>query len=92
MDNIFNSEIRVKILALLYGVEYCEFNYILKKLGTTPGNLWTHLKKLEKENYVEIKKYPLKKGVRTIVKITDKGAEKFREYISELVKLSSGMI
>jgi len=92
MDNIFNSEVRVKVLALLYGVKYCEFNYLLKKLGTSPGNLWTHLKRLEKEGYVEVKKYPLKKGVRTIVKITEKGAEKFREYLNELLKLSGGEV
>ena len=92
MDSIFNSEVRVKVLALLYGVKYCEFNYLLKKLGTSPGNLWTHLKKLEKEGYVEVKKYPLKKGVRTIVKITEKGAEKFREYLNELLKLSGGEV
>jgi len=92
MDNIFNSEVRVKILALLYGVKYCEFNYLLRKLGTSSGNLWTHLKKLEGENYIEIKKYPLKRGVRTVVKITDKGAEKFREYLTELVKLSGGEV
>ena len=92
MDSIFNSEVRVKVLALLYGVKYCEFNYLLKKLGTSPGNLWTHLKKLEKEGYVEVKKYPLKKGVRTIVKITEKGTEKFREYLNELLKLSGGEV
>ncbi|HIP91416.1 MAG TPA: winged helix-turn-helix transcriptional regulator [Methanothermococcus okinawensis] len=92
MDNIFNSKVRVKILALLYGVKYCEFNYLLKKLETSPGNLWSHLKKLEREGYIEIKKYPLKKGVRTVVKITDKGIEKFREYLNELLELSGGGI
>ena len=89
MDNIFNSEVRVKILALLYGMEYCEYNYILKKLNTTHGNLWSHLKKLEKEDYIEIKKYPLKKGVRTIIKIKDKGSEKFRGYLNELMEFSN---
>lgn len=88
MDNIFNSEVRVKILALLYGMEYCEYNYLLKKLDTTHGNLWSHLKKLEKEDYIEINKYPLKKGVRTVIKITNKGSKKFREYLNELMELS----
>ena len=88
MDNIFNSEVRVKILALLYGMEYCEYNYLLKKLDTTHGNLWSHLKKLEKEDYIEINKCPLKKGVRTVIKITNKGSKKFREYLNELMELS----
>ena len=87
MNKLFNSEVRVKILAVLYGAEYCEFTYLLEKLKTTEGNLWIHLKKLEKEEYVEIKKYPSKKRVKTIVKITEIGRTKFKEYITELLNL-----
>jgi len=87
MNRLFNSEVRVKILAVLYGAEYCEFTYLLEKLKTTEGNLWVHLKKLEKENYVKIKKYPSKKRVRTIVKITKTGRTEFKKYITELLNL-----
>ncbi len=85
--NIFNSEIRVKILAALYGVDYCEFKYLLDKLKTTEGNLWSHLKRLEKEGYVVIKKYPTKNGIRTIIKATDIGRNEFKKYITEVLNL-----
>ncbi|XRO77549.1 transcriptional regulator [Methanocaldococcus sp. 10A] len=85
---IFNSVVRVKILALLYGLEYCEFNYLLEKLNLTPGNLEHHLKILEKENYIEIKKSIIKRKVKTIIKITDKGREEFKKYIYEILELS----
>jgi DNA-binding MarR family transcriptional regulator len=42
---------------------------------------------LEKEEYVEIKKYPSKKRVKTIVKITEIGRTKFKKYITELLNL-----
>lgn len=87
MNKLFNSEVRVKILAVLYGAEYCEFTYLREKLKTTEGNLWVHLKKLEKENYVKIKKYPSKKRVKTIVKITETGRTEFKKYITELLNL-----
>jgi len=87
MGKLFNSEIRVKILAALYGTEYCEYTYLLEKLRTTEGNLWIHLKKLEKENYVEIKKYPSKKRVKTIVIITETGRTEFKKYITEILNL-----
>ncbi|CAB3287972.1 Transcriptional regulator, ArsR family [Methanocaldococcus lauensis] len=89
MSKVFNSEIRVKILAILYGMEYCEFTYLLEKLKTTEGNLWAHLKKLEKEGYIIIKKYPFKKRIKTIVKITDVGRENFKKYLTELLRLSN---
>ena len=87
MNKLFNSEVRVKILAVLYGAEYCEFTYLLEKLKTTEGNLWIHLKILEKENYVEIKKYPSKNRVKTVIKITEIGRTEFKKYIAELLNL-----
>jgi DNA-binding MarR family transcriptional regulator len=87
MNKLFNSEVRVKILAVLYGAEYCEFTYLLEKLKTTEGNLWIHLKKLEKENYVEIKKHPSKNRVKTVIKITEIGRTEFKKYITELLNL-----
>ncbi|WP_423791978.1 transcriptional regulator [Methanocaldococcus indicus] len=85
---IFNSEIRVKILATLYGREFCEFSYLKEKLNLTDGNLEHHLKILEKVNYIEIIKIIHKGKLKSIIKITDKGKESFRNYINELLRLS----
>ena len=89
MNKLFNSEARVKILAVLYGMEYCEYTYLVNKLNITDGNLWNHLKKLEQENYILIKKYPLKNKIKTIIKLTDLGRENFKKYLIELLELSN---
>ncbi|WP_456420137.1 transcriptional regulator [Methanocaldococcus infernus] len=86
---IFNSEVRIKILALLYGMEYCEFSYLREKLKVSPGNLEHHLKILEKEGLVIIKKAITKKGIRTVVKITEKGKEEFKKFLGEILNLTN---
>jgi DNA-binding MarR family transcriptional regulator len=86
--NIFNSVVRVKILALLYGLEYCEFNYLKEKLNLTDGNLEHHLKKLEEVGFIEQKKSIIGGKVKTSIKITNKGREAFKNYIYEILQLS----
>ena len=85
---IFNSVVRVKILALLYGLEHCEFNYLKDKLNLTAGNLEHHLKKLEEVGFIEIKKTIIKGRVKTIIKITKKGREEFKRYLYDILELS----
>ena len=86
--SIFNSMVRVKILALLYGSEYCEFNYLKERLNLTDGNLEHHLKKLEKNGFVELKKSVVKGRIKTIVKITEKGRSEFKKYLYEILELA----
>jgi len=88
---IFNSVVRVKILALLYGLDYCEFGYLKEKLNLTDGNLEHHLKKLEKVGFIEIKKSVVKGRIRTIIKITIKGREAFKNYLYEILQLSKNI-
>jgi len=86
--SIFNSIVRVKILAMLYGSEFCEFSHLKEKLQLTDGNLEHHLKKLEKNGFVEIKKSIVGGKVRTIVKITKKGRMEFKNYLCEILELA----
>ncbi len=85
---IFNSETRVKILALLYGREFCDFNYIREKLNLTSGNLEHHLNILKKADLIEEKKTFYNNRIRTIIKITDKGKEEFKKFLNEIIYLS----
>jgi len=88
--SIFNSIVRVKILALLYGSEYCEFNYLKERLNLTDGNLEHHLKKLEKNGFVELKKSIINGRIKTVVKITEKGRNEFKKYLYEILELTRG--
>ncbi|ACX73270.1 transcriptional regulator, MarR family [Methanocaldococcus vulcanius M7] len=88
---VFNSVVRVKILALLYGLEYCEFSYLKEKLNLTDGNLEHHLKKLEEIGFIETKKSLIKGKIKTIIKITEKGRTAFKNYIYEILQLSKNI-
>ncbi|EHP84032.1 transcriptional regulator [Methanotorris formicicus] len=86
--SIFNSVVRVRILAVLYGLEYCDFNYLKERLGLTDGNLEHHLKKLEEVGFIEQKKSIINGRVKTLIKITNKGRGAFKNYIYEILQLS----
>ena len=85
---VFNSIVRVKILALLYGSEYCEFNYLKERLNLTDGNLEHHLKKLEKNGFIELRKSIINGRIKTVVKITEKGRNEFKKYLYEILELT----
>ena len=44
-----------------------------KATGISWGSLSTHLNRLEREGYIERRKAVTSRGVRTVVKITEKG-------------------
>ncbi len=62
------------------------FKDLLKILEITPGNLDSHLKRLEKEGYVKLRKV-ITDRPRTAVEITDKGAEEVGRYLRSFKNL-----
>jgi DNA-binding MarR family transcriptional regulator len=53
----------------------------------TPGNLSSHLTKLEEAGYVEIVKEFIERKPHTALKLTKKGLEAFKEYRKEIKKI-----
>ncbi|WP_048057870.1 transcriptional regulator [Methanothermococcus okinawensis] len=88
MNKLFNSAVRVKILALLYGMECCEFGYLKERLKLTDGNLEHHLNKLENYELITQKKTVIRNKLKTEVKITKKGKDEFKNYLEEILRLS----
>jgi DNA-binding MarR family transcriptional regulator len=64
----------------LYVVESADFQFLQNQTGMTPGNLSSHLRKLEDAGYVEIIKEFLDRTPHTALKLTQKGREAFKEY------------
>ncbi|WP_297437282.1 transcriptional regulator [Thermococcus sp.] len=82
-NHILGSPIRLGIMLYLLPREKALFKELLDVLEVTPGNLDSHLKTLEKANYVEIYKV-LADRPRTAVRITGEGIEKTGEYLRAL--------
>jgi len=56
LDSIIHSRIRLAVISLLTSVRQADFNYLKNTIGTTDGNLSTHLTKLEEAGYISVKK------------------------------------
>jgi len=68
------------IMTQLHVVESADFLFLQNQLQMTPGNLSSHLSKLEKAGYVEIVKEFIERKPHTALKLTKKGRTAFNEY------------
>lgn len=67
-------------MAQLYVVESANFLFLQNQMQMTPGNLSSHLSKLEEAEYVEIVKEFIERKPHTALKLTKKGRNAFKEY------------
>ncbi len=89
-DEMLSSRIRLAALALLAGCEEAEFTYIRDTIGTTDGNLASHLRKLEEAGYVEYQKRFIDRKPATFYRITDEGRKALLSYSRRLTELIQG--
>lgn len=84
LDPVLRHPARFSIMTLLILSGPQTEGDIVKKLGIAWGPLTTHLKKLEEDGYVEIRKFPTAKGPRTYVFVTERGVKAYYDYLSRL--------
>jgi DNA-binding transcriptional ArsR family regulator len=80
VDRIIHEPARLTIVALLSGAREADFLFLQRESGMTKGNLSSHLMKLEEAEYIEIEKTFRGKIPLTLVRLTAKGREAFRDY------------
>lgn len=85
-DPLLHQPVRSRLVSLLISNEELTFAVIKKTLELSDGNLSTHISKLEEQEYVQVEKYFEAKRPKTVVKITQKGKQSFKNYIAELQK------
>ena len=67
--------------------DYLDFNSLKNLLDATDGNLATHLKSLEKSQYITYKKEFLDRKPNTKYSITDEGRKAFVKHIKAIEQL-----
>nr|WP_262899823.1 transcriptional regulator [Robertkochia marina] len=87
MDKAFENRIRLGIMSALVVNDHVDFNTLKALLGVTDGNLASHLKFLEKCNYINIKKEFLNRKPHTRYYSTKGGESAFRRHIHAIEKL-----
>jgi DNA-binding MarR family transcriptional regulator len=84
INRLIHEPTRLMIMTQLYVIESADFLFLQNQLKMTPGNLSSHLSKLEDAGYVEIVKEFVDRKPHTALKLTEKGREAFKEYRQNL--------
>jgi DNA-binding MarR family transcriptional regulator len=84
INRLIHEPTRLMIMTQLYVIESADFLFLQNQLKMTPGNLSSHLSKLEDAGYVEIVKEFIERKPHTALKLTEKGRNAFKEYKQSL--------
>jgi DNA-binding MarR family transcriptional regulator len=87
LDAVIHAQARLRVtvaLAALAPGDQIAFPRLQQLLEMTPGNLSTHLRKLEDAKYVEITKTHQRRTPVTYVELTQRGRRAFEDYTANL--------
>ncbi len=87
IDKIIHEPARLMVMANLYVVANADFTFLMNQTGLTWGNLSSHLAKLEKAGYVEMKKTFVGKRPYTMLHLTEKGRSAFETYRQKMMEV-----
>jgi DNA-binding MarR family transcriptional regulator len=87
LDKAFENRVRLQIMSILVVNERYDFNSLKDLLGVTDGNLASHLKGLEKEEYIIVNKSFLGRKPNTNYEATAKGKQAFKAHLDALEQL-----
>jgi DNA-binding MarR family transcriptional regulator len=93
LDPLIHQATRLRVLALLSGVDEADFNFLSGTLALTDGNLSVHTSKLEQAGYLEIRKSFEGKLPRTTYRLTPRGREGLERYwqaLEEIRRMGEG--
>jgi len=90
LDNLhkaFESRVRLGIMSALAVNDNLDFNSLKEFLDVTDGNLATHIKKLENEEFIEVEKSFIDNKPNTRYSMTKKGKKAFDEHLKVLEQI-----
>jgi DNA-binding HxlR family transcriptional regulator len=87
LNKAFENKIRLGIMSALVVNDCLDFNSLKYLLDATDGNLATHLKSLEKSNYITYKKAFLNRKPNTKYSATKEGRIAFIKHIKAIEQL-----
>jgi len=87
INKVFDHRVRLAIMSALMVNEYMDFKSLKELLGVTDGNLASHIKALEKEDFINVDKQFIKKKPNTKYSATANGKKAFNDHLDALEKL-----
>lgn len=87
LHKAFESRVRLGIMSALAVNDSLDFNALKEYLNVTDGNLATHLKKLEKEEFIGVEKSFVDRKPNTKYYMTDEGKKAFDDHLKVLEQI-----
>lgn len=87
LHKAFENRIRLGIMSALAVSDSLDFTTLKEHLDVTDGNLATHLKKLEQEEFIEIKKTFVDRKPNTSYSMSDTGRKAFENHLKVLEQI-----
>lgn len=87
LNKAFENRIRLGIMSALVVNDYLDFNALKNLLGVTDGNLASHLKSLEKSDYIRVQKEFMDRKPNTKYSASDEGKLAFIKHIKAIEQL-----
>jgi len=75
IDNLIHQPARLRIVMILSALDRADFKFLVSTLGITKGNLNSHMDRLERAGYVEIRKSFKGKMPYTEYRLTKQGRQ-----------------
>lgn len=86
LHKAFESRIRLGIMSALAVNDVLDFNALKEYLDVTDGNLASHIKALEKEEFIGVEKSFVGKKPNTRYFMTKEGKKAFNDHLEALEK------
>lgn len=87
LNKVFDSRVRIGIMSALAVNEQLNFNDLKGLMDVTDGNLASHLKTLEENNYIKVQKGFIGRKTNTTYSITKAGEKAFRAHLDALEEI-----
>ena len=86
-DKAFENRVRLQIMSVLAANKSYDFISLKELLQITDGNLASHIKGLEKEEYITVTKSFIGRKPNTQYSITKKGKDAFKKHLQALEQI-----
>ena len=87
LNKIFDNRKRLGIMSILMVNDWVEYKTLKNLLKLTDGNLASHMKALEKQEYIKVYKKFVGRKPNTTYAITNTGERDFQDHLKALEKL-----
>ncbi|MFD0763470.1 winged helix-turn-helix domain-containing protein [Mucilaginibacter lutimaris] len=87
LDKAFENRLRLQIMSVLVVNDRYDFNSLKELLDASDGNLASHLKALEKEEYIMVHKSFLGRKPNTNYEASAKGKQAFKQHLDALEQI-----